>query len=398
MRFIGLDIHKDYAIAAAVDPSGTPLRITPSRFDLRTGLVRFAEQLEPEGVIALEASTNVWPIYDLLVRKTPHVLVANPIKTRAIAEARIKTDELDALTLAKLACSGFIAEVWIPDPQIRDLRILSSHRQSLSQTATRLKNKVHALLKRSGISAYPDFLFTQKGRNFLATLSLPPAARWELDSTLRILDTVERELVELDRHMATLAIDNPQAQLLMQIPGINFVSALVILGEIGDIRRFPSSKKLCSYSGLLPRISQSGQKLYTGRITKAGRKKLRWILVEAAQTAIRNESYWQAVFERIAAKKGRNVAIVAVARKILTVIWHMLTKNQPYQRVQPALIARKLQETAWTARKEGRRLKTVIQVVTNGLRLISEEVAGEADTLIRRRSTQASLVKVQAVN
>ena len=104
----------------------------------------------------------------------------------------------------------------------------------------------------------------------------------------------------------------------MQIPGINFVSGLVILGEIGHIRRFPSAKKLCSYSGLVPRISQSGQKLYTGRITKAGRKKLRWILVEAAQTTIRNES--QAVFERIAAKKGRNVAIVAVARKILTVI------------------------------------------------------------------------------
>jgi hypothetical protein len=198
--------------------------------------------------------------------------------------------------------------------------------------------------------------------------------------------------------MATWAIDNPQAQLLMQIPGINFVSALVILGEIGDILRLPSPKKLCSYSGLVPRISQSGQKLYTGRITKAGRKKLRWILVEAAQTAIRNESYWQAVFERIAARKGRNVAIVAVARKILTVIWHMLTKNQPYQRVQPRLVARKLQETAWTARKEGRRQRTVIQVVTNGLRLIGEEVAGEADTLIRRKRTQASVVKVQAVS
>jgi len=380
IRFFGIDIHKDVAYVCAVDGQG---RIVLSlAVPMNHAFDQFAAQLTKADHVAVEASTNAFAIHDVLARYAGEVVVVNPIKTRLIAEARIKSDKLDAQNLAQLLRSGFIYQVWVPPTEIRELRSLVGQRTGLNKQRTQVKNALQALLRTHRIEYETGKVFTQAGRRWLRSLELPGLATFQRDQHLTLLESIEVNLAAYDKEIARLAGDNPVAKRLMQQTGINYYSALAIYAEIGDIERFSSPKKLCSYAGLVPTLDQSGKKCRVGRITKAGRKRLRWILVECAQVACNHDPSLKKCFDRIAQKKGRNVAVVAVARRLLVRIWHLWHEDENHRHMKKDLWTRKLQDLAYDigCRELGKQSTDFIQDTAQELevKLTEEQARGRA--------------------
>jgi len=189
------------------------------------------------------------------------------------------------------------------------------------QLRTRLKNIVYAVLARNGISSPVSHLFGRRGREFLGSLVLPGGATIILQSALNSIDVLDKKLQALERELCVRAITMPEVKLLLDVPGLDVVSIIMILAEIGDVRRFSSPKKLASYAGLVPQVHASGKRYYTGYITKEGRSVLRWILVQAAHRAVQVPGPLQAFFARLRAKKGYKVAIIAAAQRSQQTPW-----------------------------------------------------------------------------
>jgi len=357
MRYIALDVHQRYCEGAELLANGKIRRFRiPTT---RECLEQFANQLGPDVRLVMEATGNALWIYDLISPHVEKILLANPLRTRAIAEARIKTDRLDAEILVRLLAADFIPEVWVPSPEQRQVRALLEYRTRLVQLRTRLKNIVHAVLVRNGISSPVSDLFGRRGREFLGSLVLPEGEAIILQSALNSIDVLDKELQALEGELCVRARTMPEVKLLLDVPGLDVVSIMTILAEIGDIRRFSSPKKLAGYAGLVPRVHASGKQRYTGHITKEGRSVLRWILVQAAHRAVQAPGPLQAFFARLRGKKGYQVAIIAAARKLLTLIWTLLTRGEPYR-------AADLRKTQAKERRMERRAAPypVAQVVT----------------------------------
>jgi len=352
-RFFGLDLHKKYATICGISQQGEVV-VKEDHLPLDRLPTWAAGTLTGEDAVALEASTNTWWAYDCLAAHAGRVVVVNPIKTRLIAQARISTDELSAEALARLLQSNFICEVWVPDERTRGYRQVISHRIRLAQEGTRVKNRIHATLHRQQIRSPYSNLFSRAGRAWLGNLELPELEKLLLRQNLELLNSSEEALAEVDQLLARLAQEDQRVPILMQIPGINIFSALATLAEIGEIDRFASAKKLCSYAGLVPSLHRSGQKHTTGPITKAGRSRLRWVLVEAAHVAARHDPQLGRFYYRLRAKKGTNVAVVATARKMLVVIWHLLSGDGVYRGRQVQMIARKFLEWGWKVGQKDR--------------------------------------------
>jgi len=352
-RFFGLDLHKKYATICGISQQGEVV-LKEDRLPLEQLPAWAADTLTSQDEVALEASTNTWWAYDCLAARAGRVVVVNPIKTRLIAQARISTDELSAEALARLLQSNFVCEVWVPEERTRGYRQLISHRIRLAQEGTRLKNRIHATLHRQQIRSPYGNLFGRAGRAWLRKLELPEMERLLLRQNLDLLKSSEEALAEVDQLLARLAQEDQRVPILMQIPGINIFNSLAILAEIGEIGRFPSAKKLSSYAGLVPSLHRSGQKHNSGGITKAGRCRLRWILVEAAHVAVRHDPQLGRFHHRLRAKKGTNVAVVATARKMLVVIWHLLSGDGVYRGRQVQMVARKFLQWGWKVGQKDR--------------------------------------------
>jgi len=307
-RFFGLDIHKQYLEIAAVDNQGKLLFNERVAID---DLARWAaEHLTQDDAAVLEAGLNTWWVYDTLKPHVGRVVVANPLKTRLIAEARIKTDRLSAEALARLLQANFICEVWVPDEQTREQRALVSHRVFLSRNSTRFKNRIHSVLHRYQLRMPQGLnLFSPTGKDWLLAQKLSDFDRLQVENCFDLLFSLQQSQKKADKALALAAKQDKRAAILMQIPGLGFHAALAILSQIGDIRRFANAKKLCSYAGLVPRVYSSGQKEYTGSITKAGRSILRWILVEAAHTTVRYDPELGKFFRRLEKKKGGELPV-----------------------------------------------------------------------------------------
>jgi len=321
-----LDVHKNYSYAAVVDELGEikeEVRIE----NTKESLEQFASKYKGAKAV-IEATNNYRFIYDIL-EKYMNVKLAHPYKTRAIAEARIKNDKLDAKMLAHLLRANLIAESYVPPKEVRELRDLTRTRKALIEDRNRLKNRVHAILSRNGIIDYPN-PFTKKGREYLEDLDLPEIDREILNSYLSIIDGINEEIKKIDRIIQEKAKEDDDAILLTTIPGISYYSALLIKAEIGDINRFPNKFKLISYAGLCPSIKQSGNKEIRGHITKQGSRMLRWILIQCANVAIRHDDYLRNFYLRIKRRRGHNIAIVATARKMLVCIYYMLKRKEVY--------------------------------------------------------------------
>lgn len=341
MRCIGMDVHRTFAQIAIVEDGicrdEGRIGVTPE------ALREWAAELDLGDEVVLEATTNSDAIAMLLTPLVARVVVSNPRKTRAIAEAKVKTDKVDARILAQLLAADFLPPVWLPDDRIRMLRRLVHRRTHLVRQRTRLKNQVHAILARNLAPTCPHSdLFGGVGRRWLAQQVLPDDEQRSVDALLRQLEFHGTELREVERDIAIEAIDDPVVARLMTVPGIDVAVAISILAAVGDFSRFDDPDRLVSYLGLNPRVSQSGNsRAKHGRITKAGRSQARGMLVEAAFAASRSPGPLRAFYKRIKSRRGLQVAIVATARKLTVLCWHLVTKDEDYAFARPGLSARK---------------------------------------------------------
>lgn len=286
------------------------------------------------------------------------VVVSNPRKTRAIAEANVKTDKVDARILAQLLAAEFLPETWVADDRTRMLRRIVVRRTHLVKQRTRVKNQVHAILSRNLVETCPHAdLFSGVGRRWLERQVLPNDERRSVRALIRQLDFAGEELDEVDRDIAVAAIDDPVVARLMTVPGIDVTVAIAIVADVGDFSRFESPDRLVAYLGLNPRVRQSGgHAAVHGRITKAGPAQARGMLVEAAFAASRTPGPLRAFFRRVKDRRGFQIATVAVARKMTVLCWHLITKGEDYAFARPSLTAhkrRKLELAAGATSKRG---------------------------------------------
>jgi transposase len=264
-----------------------------------------------------------------------------------IAEAKIKTDKIDARLLADLLRADLVSRSYVPPQPIRDQRTLLRERINLVESRTMLKNQIHALLDKYELTHTFTDLFSKKGLEWLINLNLLGIDKTILNVNLQRLRELENHIEAYTSQIANEAITKPEVKLLMGFTGIDYYSAMLLASEIGDIHRFPSAKKLVSYAGLAPGIRQSANVTIHGHIVKEGNKRIRWILVEAAQHASRSDPRLRPFYLRILKRRGYQKAIVAVARKMLVSIYHVLSRNEPYYAENSELLTRKLNRLEW---------------------------------------------------
>lgn len=355
VRYIGMDVHRSFAQIAVVECGlcRDEGRIGVKPEDLRA----WADALEPTDEVALEATTNSDAIATLLGPLVAKVVVSNPRKTRAIAEAKVKTDKVDARILAQLLAADFLPGTWVADDRTRMRRRLVARRTHLVKQRTRLKNQVHAILSRNLVPTCPHAdLFGGVGRRWLAEQALPADEQRSVGALLRQLDFHGEELAHVDQDIAIDAIDDPVIERLMTVPGINVTVAMSIVAAVGDFARFDTPEQLVSYLGLNPRVSQSGERAAVGGpITKAGRAHARAMMVEAAFSASRAPGPLRAFFGRIKDRRGFQIATVATARKMAVLCWHLVTKGEDYAFARPSLVAHKRRSLELAAGAQSRR-------------------------------------------
>jgi transposase len=342
VRSIALDVHRDFCEVAIKE--GGEVR---SARRLKTSveeLERFARSLAPDDQVALEATGPANAIARILEPHVARVVVANTRRVRAIAEAKVKTDKVDAATLCELLAAGFLPAVWSPDESTRALRGLLGRRDRLVRSRTRAKNAVHAALQRN-LKGRPPMsdVFGRVGRDWLARLELPAHERQIVESCLREVDFLSHEIAALESELAKLALDSEQVRRLMSVPGVSLVSAATFVAVVGDIGRFESPKKLVGYVGLDPKVRQSGEQAARhGRISKQGSSAARHMLCEAAWIAVRTPGPLRAFYQRLRARRGAQIALVATGRKLCVLFWHLLTHEQDYAFGRPSLTRHKL--------------------------------------------------------
>ena len=298
------------------------------------GLAQLVRRLGDTSVLAvLEVMNGARFVHDQLELAGWDVRLADPQRSRALAPLACKTDRIDAWVLAELARRDLIPEVWLPDPAVRAERERARFRMHLVKHRTMLKNRIHQTLIAHGQARPTANLFTQKGRDLLTRLQLPEPWQGTTAATLLLIDALDEQIDTIERELRTLGADHRYVPLLLTVPGIAWVLAYTIASEIGDISRFASPRKLIGYTGLCPRVYQSGESDRRGALSKHGPNYLRWALVEAAHTAARYSPYRQLV-DRYRARHGRRrgsaIAAVTIARKHAESIWWMLNRNQPF--------------------------------------------------------------------
>ena len=329
MNYIGMDIHKQFTVAVVKDEQGN--KIDEKKFDnSENNFSNFMGIYKPEETKIVIESTSVWEyIFETLESLKYNVILANPVRTRAIAEARIKTDSVDASTLADLLRANLVAESYIPPKNIRKLRELTRERRTFVKQTTQIKNRIHSILIRRGIKL-PTATLSKKTINWIK-------CNFENEDIMlhyiKLLEFYESQLIVINNKMKVKAEEDKNAKLLMTIPGIAELRAVDILAEIGDINRFSSADKICSYAGLVPSIHQSGNTLRFGKLIKQSSKSLKYQLVETSWNLVRTKdnNNLQEFYKKLAKKKGKQKAICATARKLCCVIYAMLTKQKEFR-------------------------------------------------------------------
>jgi transposase len=325
-RWIGIDLHRRRSQIAVIDEHG---ELTLSR-RIVNDRETFLELLgDPASAHVVLEATYGWEwLAELLEEADYDVHLAHPLRTRAIAAARVKTDAIDARTLAHLLRAGFLPEAYIAPRELRDLRELLRHRATLARMRSAVKNRVHAILAKHGIANERADLFGKGGREFLTTLQLRDAPRRRLDSLIALICDFDREIETTTAEIEQRAKADDRVDVLTQIRGVGRYTAMLIIAEIGDINRFPTARHLCSWAGLTPSVRSSDGKARLGHITRQGSPALRWALVEAAQKITTGSGPLREKFERIAKRRGRKIAKVAIAREILTLSYYGLRDGE----------------------------------------------------------------------
>jgi transposase len=336
MVHAGLDLSRKRLDVQLVAEGGTRLGYTAVRPDVDglRSLARQVEELHRQPVqAAIESMNGARFVHDQLELAGWDVEIADAQKVKGLAPLACKTDRIDAWVLAELSRRDLVPAIWLPDPEIRAERERARWRLHLVRHRTALKNRVHQTLLSFGHQCPVTDLFGVRGRRLLGQMALPQPWLGTVEAAVSLIDDLERQIDGCEAELRALGADHRYVPLLLTVPGIGWVLAYTIASEIGDIARFPSPTKLCGYTGLCPKVNQSGERDHRGPLTKLGPKYLRWALVEAAQHAAQTPYYrdrYQATKGRLGKQRGPRVATVEVARKLAEAIWYMLTRSQPF--------------------------------------------------------------------
>jgi len=369
VRYIGLDVHKHYITVGGMNARQEMVlrlrNVEMERFK------RWAEEnLCQSDEVVLESSTNTWDIYDTVAPLVKRVVVANPAEVKQIANARVKTDNQDVIRLLRLLIAGMIPEVWVPPVEVRELRALISYRWRLVKMATAIQNRMHSLLHRHNLQAPDGKIDTGQNREWWEQVQLSELERLRLNQELKTLRLVRDHIVEVETELGRLSTSERwtnQATHVMQLPGVGIIVTMTVLSAIGDIRRFPNARKLVGYAGFGAGVHDSGQKHQDKGVTKSGRKELRWALVEAAWQAIRSNSRLRTQYDELCKRKHPNQAIVAIARKLLVILWCLLNRQESYNPATDEDLAYKMLTWAWHMDQSAKRGMTNQQFAKYGL-------------------------------
>jgi transposase len=336
MLIIGCDFHPGFQQVAIFD--NRTGEIEEKRLQHRGEAEVFYRSLAGQQVrVGMEACGH-YPWFERLLEELGFELwFGDAARVRAAVVRKQKTDRRDAQHLLQLLMQDRFPRIWVPSLEVRDVRQLLVHRHKEVQARTRTKNQLQAMALSHGVQKKYK-LWTKAGRAELEQLPLLPYAAHRRQQLLRALDGLQAEISDLDRRVAEEARQRPEAVRLMTHPGVGPVTALAMVLTLGPADRFESPKQVGSYFGLIPSEESSGGKQRLGRISKQGSSFLRFLLVEAGQTAARLDPQLKRFYRRLAARKNRGVAKVAVARKLATRLYLMLREDWTYAQLNQAVM------------------------------------------------------------
>ena len=335
MLYVGLDLSRKRVDFDSLLERGERYRRgeVPADRDGLHGLVRRLGDAGEPVLAVIESMSGARFVHDELELAGWDVRIADAYKAKGLAPLACKTDKIDCWVLAELARRDLIPEIWLPDPEVRAERERARFRLHLVKHRRSLKNRVHAILFQHGIPNGHSDLFGAGGRRLLARLRLPEPWASTVNASLALIDSLDKQIDACERELRRLGADHRYVPLLMSCPGIAWILAFTIAAEIGDIGRFASPRKLVGYTGLTPRVEQSGERDRRGPLRKNGPHYLRWALIEAAHTAGRDPRY-RPIVERMRArhgkKRGSKIAAIEIGRRLSEAIWHMLTYDRPF--------------------------------------------------------------------
>ena len=330
MYYTGIDLHRKTSFFTTIDESGQIVKKINLSND-ENMILKYLRELKDDTKIVLESTANWYWLYDLLTANDYSVVVSNPVKTKAIASARIKNDKLDSHMLAQLLRADLLATVHVSSLKTRQLKELLRHRGRLVKDTVRMKNRIHTIISKNNYTTPTSDLFGKKGLKFLSDIQLPTYQRRHVDTYLFLYKELKEHCDALSKQIKQEASRNAMAQLLMTIPGVGPITAMYLVAEIEDISRFKTYRHLASYAGLVPRLDASADKQRLGRITKQGSSHLRTALVEAAQASTRTKSRLNIYFRKRIVRSGYQKAIVAKAHKIIQYAFYILRDQVPYK-------------------------------------------------------------------
>jgi transposase len=348
-RWIGLDIHKAYFVAVGVDAKKQTV-FGPHKIPNDQLEIWIAKHLQPSDAIVIEMTTNTYLFYDALVPHVSSVIAVHPPNVRLVTGVKVKTDNKAALALAQLHAAGLLTGVWIPPVEVRELRAVIAQRTKMVRMATQAKNRLSSLLIRLQRER-PAQPFKPEQRSWWEALPLAPIEKSVLRSNLDTLEFAEKQIKAIEEVLRQEAARDERVPLLTQLPGIAMLNALTILAAIGPIERFEDAKHLVGYAGLGASVHDSGQMHATGHITKAGRRDLRYAMVEAANVAVCHHPFWKKEFARLEFRLGRSKAIVAIARHLLVAVWHILNSETVDRHADVTSVAASMLQLAYQIKK-----------------------------------------------
>jgi transposase len=344
-RWIGLDIHKAYFVAVGVNAEKRAI-FGPHKIPNEQLEDWIAKHLLPTDAVVMEMTTNTYLFYDTLVPHVGSVIAVHPPHVLLVTGVKVKTDKKAALTLAQLHAAGLLTGVWIPPVEVRELRAVIAQRSKMVRLRTQAKNRLTSLLHRTHRER-PAQPFQPEQKAWWDSLPLTTIEKYIVASDLETLAFAGKQIDAIGEVLRQEAAKDERVPLLTQLPGIAMLTALTILAAIGPIERFEDAKHLVGYAGMGASVHDSGQMHATGHITKAGRRDLRGAMVDAANAAVRHHLYWKKVFERLEYRLGRSKAIVAIARRLLVAVWHILTNGVADRHADETSVAASMYKLAY---------------------------------------------------
>jgi transposase len=326
-QYVGIDLHRRRSVIVRTNAAGEVLEEVRIDNDPQRLAAEIAKAgREPE--VALEATYGWYWAADLLSECGARVHLAHPLAIKAFEIRRVKNDRLDATLLAELLRMGRLPEAWIAPPEVRAQRELVRYRHKLVDLRSGLKSQVHSVLAKEGVHVAMSDLFGLAGNAFLDRLELSDAFLIRVESLRDLIIRLDVEVAMLDRRIHDHFKTKPSYRAVQQIPGVGPVIGAVFVAEIGDIARFAKPAQLASWAGLTPRHRESDTKVRRGRITKQGSRLVRWAAIEAVRSGSRSQHWLKADYRRLAQRRGKNIAAVAIARKIVTLTFYALRDGE----------------------------------------------------------------------